>query len=44
MSNTVFDLKGTTLTVKPFGELDSMSAPAFEEELRQHLSDAQTLS
>lgn len=39
MSNTVFDLNGPTLTVKPIGELDSMSAPIFEEEFSRHLSD-----
>lgn len=38
MSNTVFDLNGTTLTVKPVGELDSMTSPVFDKELRQHLS------
>ena len=38
MSNTVFELNGKTLTVKPDGELDSMTSPIFEKELRQHLS------
>lgn len=37
MSNTVFERNGTTLTVKPVGELDSMTSPAFESELREHL-------
>ena len=38
MLNTTFELNGTTLTVKPVGELDSMTSPAFEAELRQHLT------
>ena len=38
MSNTVFELNGTTLTVKPVGELDSMTSPVFETELRRHLT------
>ena len=37
MSETVFELNGTTLTVKPVGELDSMTSPVFEAELREHL-------
>ena len=37
MSNTVYELNGTTLTVKPIGELDSITSPAFEKELRGHL-------
>lgn len=38
MSNAVFELDGRALTVKPVGELDSVSSPVFEKELRQHLS------
>ena len=38
MSETVFEMKGSTLTVKPQGELDSLTSPAFEKELRGHLS------
>ena len=38
MLNTTFELNDTTLTVKPVGELDSMNSPAFEAELRQHLT------
>ena len=43
MSNTVFELNGETLTVKPVGELNSMTTPDFEEELRQHLDDVRSL-
>ena len=43
MTNTIFDLNGATLTVKPVGELDSMSAPAFEAELNRHLPGANRL-
>ena len=37
MSDTVFELNGTALTVKPVGELDSMTSPVFEAELRERL-------
>ncbi len=40
MSNTVFELNGTTLTVKPAGELDSATSPVFEAELREKLPGA----
>ena len=40
MSNTVFEMKDGTLTVKPVGELDSLTSPAFEEELRGKLEGA----
>ena len=40
MSDTVFELNGATLTVKPAGALDSMTSPAFEEELRQRMPGA----
>ena len=43
MSNTVFELNGKTLTVKPVGELDSMSSPIFEKEFRQHLQGAESV-
>lgn len=43
MSNTVFELNGKTLTVKPMGELDSMSSPVFEKELRAHLAGADSI-
>ena len=43
MSNTTFELNGTTLTVKPEGELDSMTSPVFETELRQHLPGAASI-
>ena len=43
MSNTVFELNDTTLTVKPVGELNSMTSPDFEEELRAHLSGVNNL-
>ena len=43
MSNTVFNLNGTTLTVTPVGELDSMTSPIFEEEMRQHLSGVSSI-
>lgn len=38
MSNTVYELNGTVLTVKPVGELDSLTAPDFKEELLPHLT------
>ena len=38
MLNTTFEHSGDTLTVKPDGELDSMTSPVFEQEFRQHLS------
>ena len=38
MLNTTFELNDATLTVKPVGEMDSMTSPAFEEELHQHLT------
>jgi len=38
MSETVYELNGTILTVKPSGELDSMTSPAFEAEVRKHLT------
>lgn len=38
MINTAFESEGTTLTVKPDGQLDSMTSPPFEEEVRRHLS------
>ena len=43
MSDTVFELNGTTLTVKPSGELDSMTSPVFEGELREHLAGITSL-
>lgn len=32
---------GTTLTVKPEGELDSLTSPVFEAEVREHLSGSE---
>ena len=43
MSKTVFELNGKTLTVKPIGELDSMTSPIFEKEFRQHLSGVDSI-
>lgn len=43
MSKTVFELDGTTLTVKPAGELDSMTSPVFEVELREKLPGARNI-
>lgn len=43
MSNTVFELNGKTLTVKPVEELDSMTSPVFETELRAHLSGVDSI-
>ena len=43
MSNTVFELNGKTLIVKPVGELDSMTSPIFEKELRQQLSGVDSI-
>ena len=40
MLNTSFEWNGTTLTVKPAGELDSITSPVFETELHQNLSGA----
>lgn len=37
MKNTIFEQNGTTLTVKPLGELNSATSPMFEAELRQRL-------
>lgn len=37
MKNTIFEQNGTTLTVKPLGELNSVTSPMFEAELRQRL-------
>ena len=38
MSNTVYELNDTVLTVKPAGELDSLTAPDFKEDLLPHLT------
>ena len=38
MSNASFERNGATLTVKPVGELDSITSPVFEEEFRRHLT------
>ena len=40
MLKTVFERNGTTLLVKPDGELDSMTSPVFEGELRPNLAEA----
>lgn len=40
MLNTAFELNGDTLTVRPAGELDSMTSPEFEKEFRRNLSGA----
>lgn len=40
MSNTFFEMKDGTLTVKPAGVLDSATAPFFEEELSGKLEGA----
>ena len=40
MSGTIFEMKDGTLVVKPVGELDSMTSPVFEEELRGMLNSA----
>ena len=37
MFNTEFELNGTTLSVKPMGELDSVNSPAFDAQLKQRL-------
>ena len=37
MLNTVFETKDGTLTVKPAGEMDSMTSPVFDEEVRARL-------
>ena len=44
MAGTVFEMNGTTLTAKPEGELDSMTSPIFEEELRAHLAGAESVT
>ena len=38
MSNTVYELNGTVLTVKPVGELDSLTAPDCKDGLLPHLT------
>lgn len=43
MSNTEFSFDGKTLSVKPMGQLDSSSSPAFEAELRQRLSGVESI-
>ena len=43
MAGTVFEMNGTTLTAKPEGELDSMTSPVFEAELRAHLAGAENV-
>ncbi|MBO7709173.1 MAG: STAS domain-containing protein [Lachnospiraceae bacterium] len=43
MLNTTYELNGTTLTVKPVGQLDSMTAPVFEEEISQRLSGVRSV-
>ena len=43
MSDTVFELNGTALTVKPVGQLDRMTSPIFEGELRRQLSGISSL-
>lgn len=40
MLNTYFAMNGSTLTVRPTGELDSMTSPVFEKEFRQNLTGA----
>ena len=40
MADTVFEMKNGTLTVRPAGGLDSVTSPAFEEELRGKLESA----
>ncbi|MBR6030203.1 MAG: STAS domain-containing protein [Clostridia bacterium] len=44
MEKTAFELNGTSLTVKPVGELDSMTSPIFEEELRRHLPSVRSIT
>ena len=41
MSATVFEKKGTLLTVKPEGRLDTTTSPVLESELRQYLDGVQ---
>ena len=38
MTNTIFERNGTTLTVKPTGELNSVTSPFFENELNERLT------
>ena len=44
MPETVYELNGTSLTVKPEGQLDSMTSPAFEEDLLRHLEGVSHLT
>ena len=37
MSETIYQKQGTTLTVKPKGRLDTVTSPALEKELQEHL-------
>ena len=41
MEKTGFELKDGTLTVKPVEELDSVTSPVFDQELRGHLDGAE---
>ena len=44
MAGTVFEMNGKTLTAKPEGELDSMTSPVFERELRGQLTGAENVT
>ncbi len=37
MADTIFEIEGSTLTVKPEGRLDSVTSPLLDGELKKHL-------
>ena len=43
MSETVFDKKGSVLTVYPEGRLDTATSPVLEKELQQHLDGVKNI-
>lgn len=43
MLHTDYELNGATMTAKPAGQLDSMTSPDFEAELRGKLSGVKSL-
>ena len=43
MADTIFALNGSTLTVQPVGELNSVTSPLFEAEFCRKLPGAKTI-
>ena len=44
MPNTIFEKQGTTLTVRPESQLDSITAPVLEGQLRPYMDDVREVS